>query len=93
MRVKSLQDANVHVDNDVMQYGHPLERYANSHRKMYAFDMPFDVCSAKGGLVMHDSGIVSFFTRQLPWGLQNGRPVKKTKEYVVYIEEILELDY
>ena len=60
---------------------------------MYAFGMHSCVCSAKGGLVTCDLCVVGSFTCQMPWGLQNGRPVERTKEYVGYIEEILGLDY
>ena len=51
------------------------------------------VRSAECGLVTRDSCVVASFTRQVPWGLRNGRPVETTEEYVGYIEEILELDY
>ena len=92
-RVKSSRDSGAHVDDDVVQYGQPPERYAISHRKMYAFGMHFRCRSAEGGLVTCDSCVVGTFTRQMPWGLRNGRPMERTDEYVGYIDEILELDY
>ena len=92
-RVKSSRESGAHVDDDVLQYGQPPERYAISHRKMYAFSMHFRVRSAEGGLVTCDSCVVGTFTRQMPWGLRNGRPMERTDEYVGYIDEILELDY
>ena len=91
-RVSSQQQAGEDVDDDVVQYAQPPKRYAISHWKMYAFGMHFRVRSVEGGLVTHDSCVVASFTRQVPWGLRNGRPIE-TIEYVGYIEEILELDY
>ena len=57
------------MDDDVLQYGQPPERYAISHRKMYAFGMHFRVRSAEGGLVTCDSCVVGTFTRKMPWGV------------------------
>lgn len=68
------------VDDDVEQYAQPPERYALSHRKMYAFGMHFHVCSAEGGLVTRNSCVVASFTRQVPWALRNGQPIETTKE-------------
>lgn len=92
-RVSALQDAGEHVHEDVIQYGQPPERYVVSHRQMHAFGMHFRVRSAEGGLVTRDSCVVASFSRQLRWGLRNGRPIERTDDYVGYIEEILELDY
>lgn len=92
-RVQTLQDEGEHVDDDVVQYSQPPERYAVAHRQMHAFGMHFRVRSAEGGLVTRDSCVVASFTSQLRWGLRNGRPIERTDDYVGYIEEILELDY
>ena len=92
-QVTSQRQAGEDVGDDVTQYAQPPERYAISHRKMYAFGMHLRVRGAEGGLVTRDSCVVASFTRQLPWGLRNGRPIETTEEYVGYIEEILELDY
>ena len=92
-RLTFQRQAGEHVDDDVLQYAQPPERYAISHQKMYAFGMHFRVRSAEGGLVTRDSCVVASFTRQVPWGLRNGEPIETTEEYVGYIEEILELDY
>lgn len=73
VRVISLRHAGELVDDDVGQYAQPLEQYAISHRKMYAFGMHFHVHSAEGGIVTRDSCVVASFTRQVPWGLRNGR--------------------
>ena len=87
-RVKSSRNSGAHVDDDVVQYGQPPERYAISHRKMYAFGMHFRCRSAEGGLVTCDSCVVGTFTMQMPWGLRNGQPMEHTDEYVGYIDEI-----
>jgi len=92
-RVRSLRDAGSNVDDDVVQYGQPPERYTTSHRQMHAFGMHQRIRSAEGGLVTRDSCVVASFTRQLRWGLRNGQPIERTDDYVGYIEEILELDY
>lgn len=92
-QVSRQRQAGEDVDVDVQQYAQPPERYAISHRKMYAFGMHFRVRSAEGGRVTRDSCVVASFTRQVPWGLRNGRPMETTEDYVGYIEEILELDY
>ena len=92
-RLSRQRSSGEDVDVDVAQYAQPPERYAISHRKMYAFGMHFRVRGAEGGLVTRDSCVVASFTRQIPWGLRNGRPIETTEEYVGYIEEILELDY
>lgn len=92
-RVKTLQNAGQRVDDDVVQYSQPPERYATSHRQMHAFGMHLRIRTAELGLVTRDSGVVASFTRQLRWGLRNGQPLQRTEDYVGYIEEILELDY
>lgn len=93
MQVRNQWQAGKYMDDDVVQSAQSPEMYAISHCKMYAFSMHFHVCSAKGGLVTRDLCVAVSFTWQVPWGLQNGQPVKTIKEYVGYIEEILELDY
>ena len=92
-RVSRQRQAGLEVDDDVLQYAQPPERYAIAHKKMYAFGMHFRVRGAEGGLVTRDSCVVASFIRQIPWGLRNGQPIETTEEYVGYIEEILELDY
>lgn len=92
-RIKSMQEAGQHVDDDILQYTQPPERYATMHRHMYAYGMHFRVRSAEVGLLTQDSCVVASFTRQLRWGLRNRRPIERVDEYVGYIEEILELDY
>lgn len=81
------------MDDDVVQYSQPPERYAVAHRHMHAFGMHFRVRNAEGGLVTRDSCVVASFTSQLRWGICNGRPIERTDDYVGYISEILELDY
>lgn len=81
------------VDGDILQYSQPPERYATSHRHMYACGMHLRVRSSEAGLVTRDSCVVASFTSQLRWGLVGGRPIERTDDYVGYIEEILELDY
>ena len=88
--MSSQRQAGEDVDDDVVEYAQPLEQYAISHWKMYAFGMYFRVCNVEGGFDTRDSCLVASFTWQVPWGLQNERPVETTKEYVGYIEEILE---
>jgi len=44
-------------------------------------------------MVTRDSYVIASFSRELPWGVRNRRPIKKTDDYVSSIEEILELDY
>ena len=92
-RVEHAQRAGEHVDEDVIQYSCPPERYATSHRQMYSFGMHLRVRSSEGGLVTRDSCVVAAFTQQLRWGIRNGRPIERTAEHVGFIEEILELDY
>ena len=92
-KVKTLLDASEDFNDDVLQYTQPPERFATSHRQMYAFGMHLRIRSVEGGLVTRDSGVVASFTQQLRWGLHNGRPMERTDDYVGYIEEILELDY
>ena len=82
-----------HLDEDVIQYACPPERYATSHREMYSYGMHLRVRSSEGGLVTRDSCVVATFTQQLRWGIRNGRPIERTAEHVGFIEEILELDY
>jgi hypothetical protein len=81
------------LDDDVIQYSEAPERYATSHRQMYCFGTHFRVRSSETALVTRDSCVVASFTRELRWGIRNGRPVESTDDYVGYIEEILELDY
>lgn len=85
--------AGEEIERDILQYSQPPERYATSHRHMYACGMHLRVRSSEGGLVTRDSGVVASFTRQLRWGLVGGRPIERTDDYVGYVEEILELDY
>ena len=87
------QRAGEVVQDDVVQYSCPPERYATSHRQMHVFGMHLRVRSSKGGLVTRDSYVVAAFTEQLRWGIRNGRPIERTREHVGYIQEILELDY
>lgn len=87
------QRAGQNIDDDVIHYSQPPERYANTHRVMHAFGMHLRVRSSEDGLVTRDSCVVATFTEQLRWGICNGRPIERTEEYVGYIEEILELDY
>ncbi len=91
--VKIAEDAGEHVEADVVQYAQPPERNAVAHRQMHAFGMHLRVHSAESDRVTCDSAVVASFTEQLRWGLREGRPIEVTKEYVGYIEEILELDY
>lgn len=81
------------LDEDVIQYSCPPERYATSHRQMYCYGMHLRVRSCEGGLVTRDSCVVAAFTQQLRWGICNGKPIERTAEHVGFIEEILELDY
>jgi hypothetical protein len=74
-----------HVDDDVLQFAQPPERYAISHRKMYAFGMHFRVRSAERGLVTRDSCVVASFTRQVPWGLRNGEPIETTEDRSMWV--------
>ena len=87
------QRAGEVVQDDVIQYSCPPERYATSHRQMHAFEMHLRVCSSEGGLGIRDSCVVAAFTEQLRWGIRNGRLIERTMEHVGYIQEILELDY
>ena len=91
--MKDAQRAGQELDDDIIQYFQPPERYATSHRLMHAFGMHLRVRSSEGGLVTRDSCVVATFTEQLRWGICNGRPIERTEEHVGYIEEILELDY
>ena len=91
--LRAVQDAGEHVDLDIVQYGTPPQRHAIAHRQMYAYGMHLRVHSAEGSRVTCDSAVVTSFTEQIRWGVRNGRPIEVTKDYVVYIEEILELDY
>ena len=91
--VRTQQDAGQHVDPDVVQYATPPQRHAVAHCQMHAFGMHFRVRSVEADRVTCDSAVVASFTEQLRWRLRNGRPIEVTKEYVGYIEEILELDY
>jgi len=77
----------------VIQYSEPLEHTATANRQMHYFGMHFRVQSSEAVLVTRDSCVVASFTHQLRWGLSDGRPTESTDDYVVYIEEILELDY
>ena len=81
------------LEDDVLQYAQPPQRTATSHRRMYCHGMHLRVRSSEGGLITRDSAVLACFTRQLRWGLVNGRPQEVTQEYVGYIEEILVLDY
>lgn len=92
-RVLEAEEAGVGLDEDVVQYSCPPERYATSHRQMHAFGMHLRVRTAEGGLVTRDSSVVAAYTQQLRWGIHNGRPIDHTADHVGYIEEILELDY
>jgi hypothetical protein len=92
-RVLASEQDGVPLDQDVVQYSCPPERYATTHRKMHAFGMHLRVRTAEGGLVTRDCGVVAAYTQQLRWGIRNGRPIDHTVEHVGYIEEILELDY
>jgi hypothetical protein len=92
-RVLASEHDGVPLDEDVVQYSCPPERYATSHRHMHAFGMHLRVRTAEGGLVTRDCGVVAAYTQQLRWGIRNGRPIDHTAEHVGYIEEILELDY
>jgi hypothetical protein len=92
-RVEHALRSGQHLDEDVIQYACPPERYATSHRQMYSYGMHLRVRSSEGGLVTRDSCVVATFTQQLRWGIRNGRPIERTAEHVGFIEEILELDY
>ena len=91
--MKEAERAGRPIEDDVLQYVQPPQRNAASHRQMYCHGMHLRVRSSESALVTRDSGVVASFTRQLRWGLQNGRPVETNQEYVGYIEEILVLDY
>lgn len=91
--MKEAERAGRPIEDDVLQYVQPPQRNAASHRQMYCHGMHLRVRSSESALVTRDSGVVASFTRQLRWGLQNGRPVETSQEYVGYIEEILVLDY
>ncbi len=91
--MRDAQRAGQDIDDDVIHYSQPPERYATTHRVMHAFGMHLRVRSSEDGLVTRDSCVVATFTEQLRWGIRNGRPIERTEEYVGYIEEILELDY
>ena len=92
--LRVVQDAGEHVDQDIVQYGTPPQRHAIVHRQiMYAYGMHLCVYSAEGSRVTCDSAVVASFTEQIQWGVCNGRPIEVTKDYVGYIEKILELDY
>lgn len=60
---------------------------------MYSFGMIFRVCSLEVALVICNFLLVASFLHQLCWGLRSGRPIESTKDYMGYIEEILESDY
>src|SRR5579875_3855506 len=84
-RVQQAQEAGDRLDEDVVQYSCPPERYATSHRQMYAFGMHLRVRTSEGGLVTRDSCVVAAYTQQLRWGIHNGRPIDRTREHVGYI--------
>jgi hypothetical protein len=92
-RVQHAQRSGERLDEDVIQYACPPERYATSHRQMYCYGMHLRVRSSEGGLVTRDSCVVAAFTQQLRWGICNGKPIERIAEHVGFIEEILELDY
>ena len=87
------QHADEVLQDDVVQYSCPPERYATSHRQMHAFGMHLRVRSFEGGLVIRDSYVVVAFTEQLRWRIRNGRSIERIMEHVGYIQEILDLDY
>ena len=93
LRVKDAYYANQQLQDDIVQYSQPPERYATAHRQMYSHGMHLRIRSSEAGLITRDSCVVASFTQQLRWGICNGRPIERTQEYVRYIEEILELDY
>ena len=90
--IQEARHAGRALEDDVEHYAQPPERKATCHRQMYCHGMHFRVRSSEHGLVTRDSGVVASFTRQLRWGLANGRPLEYIQEYVGYIEEILVLD-
>lgn len=91
--VAEAQAAGDELQEDVVQYSSPPERYATPHPLLKAFGMRLRPRTAEGGLVTRDSCVVAAYTQQLRWGIRNARPIDRTSEYVGYIEEILELDY
>ena len=93
VRVQHVQRADEVLQDNVVQYSCPPERYATSHREMHAFRMHLRVRSSKCKLVTRDSCVAATFTEQLRWGICNGRLIERTTEHVGYIQEILELDY
>ena len=93
VRIRDTYYNGEEVEADILQYSEAPERYATSHQQMYCFGVHFRVWSSETALVTRDSCVVASFTRELQWGIQNGRPTERTKDYVGYIEEILELDY
>jgi hypothetical protein len=61
-RVTRQRQAGEEVGDDVTEYAQPPERYAISHRKMYAFGMHFRVRGSETHLVTRDSCVVASFT-------------------------------
>lgn len=92
-RVLEAEHAGDSLENDVLHYSCPPERFAIAHWHMKAFGMHLRVRTSEGGLVTRDSCVVATYTQQLRWGIRNGKPIDHTAEHVGYIQEILELDY
>ena len=67
--MRDAQRAGQDIDDDVIHYSQPPERYSTTHRLIHAFGMHLRVRSSEDGLVTRDSYVVATFTEQLCWGI------------------------